>query len=360
MELKQIHNITFNTQETVVSASLNSADEWILLLSSGQVVQFNVEDSSNKLLFDINNDFTYKDGGFDIAAPCSIYTLGDIVVLVNDYKLHGYVHYPGNYHRLHIWRGEYHADITRFPIALYKSDIGIPHLIYGVDWNHLQIMNLDTRQVLTAAKSLIEENAEERHIEFYKQNTEENKLPWPTPYNYFFGGLLMSPDNNHFLSKGWVWGSADSYNVYNVADFISNCRITDKNIGCWEHENRAACWIDNETVAVAYNPFIDDDSTKGEPIEIRFYDISSQETVEAKRFIIGKNLPMPNDIFYIKRLNVIIAVYAENGIIAYNANGDVLLRDDASPNKFYPEHELFLSFSHQTVSVFQLRVSEVE
>ncbi len=34
-------------------------------------------------------------------------------------------------------------DITNYPIALFKNNDGIPHIIYGAAWNHVQIMNLD-------------------------------------------------------------------------------------------------------------------------------------------------------------------------------------------------------------------------
>ena len=173
----------------------------------------------------------YSDGGFDTLAQTSIYTLNEILVVVNDFKRHGFVHYPDKYHALHLWREDYHVDISTYPIALYKNSDGVPHLVFAEAWNHVQIMNLDTRQILTASKSLIERNAEEKHIEFYKKFSEDNKLAWPRPYDYFFGKLYISPNQKKFSSAGWVWGSYDSYLVFDIDNFIYSNRISDIKIG---------------------------------------------------------------------------------------------------------------------------------
>src|SRR5688572_21348407 len=157
MKANKIHDITFDTDETIMAATLSKANEVVMLLSSGSVSRFNVDDRKGKYLFSVKSDMGYSDGGFDITAKTSIYTMDEIVVVVNDYKCHGFVHYPDKYHALHLGREDYHADISTYPIALYKNEEGVPHLIFGQAWNHIQIMNLDTRQILTASKSLIEE-----------------------------------------------------------------------------------------------------------------------------------------------------------------------------------------------------------
>ena len=75
-------------------------------------------------------------------------------------------------------------------------------MIYGVAWNKIHVANLTTRQVLTADKSLIEEGAEQHH------------------FDYFFGGLTISPNGKKFLSAGWIWGSYDACAIYDIEDFI--------------------------------------------------------------------------------------------------------------------------------------------
>jgi len=74
-------------------------------------------------------------------------------------------------------------------------------LIHAVDWNRLEVLNLDTLQNLTAAKSLIEEDAEKRHLEFVARHTGANadNRPWPHPFDYFYGALLLSPDKSYFF-----------------------------------------------------------------------------------------------------------------------------------------------------------------
>ena len=152
LEIKKIHDLTFDTEETILATTLSAPNECVMLMSDGKIIRYNIEKEDNEVLFSVKNRVSYSDSGFDIHAPSTIYTMDSIVVIVNDYKRHGYVHYPGNYESLHLWRKDYHADISRYPICLFKDENDIPHLIYGVAWNHLQIMNLDTRQILTRFK----------------------------------------------------------------------------------------------------------------------------------------------------------------------------------------------------------------
>ncbi len=186
MEIVKINETRFDIEENIITVSLSGFNEFVMLMSSGDVIRYNIDEQKKQFLFSVKSSFSFEDGGFDIESPSTIYTLDSIVVIVNDYKRHGFVHYPEKYNSLHLWRKDYHAAISTYPIALFKDEIGIPHLIYGEAWNHIQIMNLDTRQILTASKSLIEEKAEEKHLEFYKNHKEQNKLPWPRPYDYFW------------------------------------------------------------------------------------------------------------------------------------------------------------------------------
>lgn len=219
-------------------------------MDSGNVIRHDIELGKSEILFSVRSDLVYEDGGFDVNAKSTIYTLDSIVVIVNDFKRHGYVHYSGKFKRMHLWREDYHASISQYPIALFKNEKGIPHLIYAEAWNHIQIMNLDSRQILTAAKSLIAKNAEQNYLDHDKNGVEGNILPWPRPYDYFFGKLELSPDKSHFISAGWVWGSSDVYRIYEIEHFIENNRIADITIGYWEHCNRAVCWIDDKRVAI--------------------------------------------------------------------------------------------------------------
>ncbi len=359
MEISEVSSITFNTEESIMAVTLSASNELVMLMSSGNVIRYNIDEQKEDYLFSVKSSFTYKDGGFDVKAQSTIYTLGSIVVIVNDYKLHGFVYYPNKYKKLHLWRQDYHADISCYPISLFKNENGTPHLIYGEAWNHLQIMNLDSRQILTASKSLIEEGAEERHFQFYKTHKEDNKLTWPRPYDYFFGKLEMSPNNKQFLSTGWAWGSSDAYNVYNLEHFIKSNRISSKTIGFWGHNNRAACWIDNNTIAILYNPYYEDDdnSTKDSPYEIHFYTVNQRES-KIKRKIQVKDLDIYNSKMYFnKNLNSIILFSDNIGLVILSKEGEILFHDKGVKIDYYfLELNLFLKKNDNTITIQQLKV----
>src|SRR4051812_3811299 len=125
MQIQKIHEITFATEESIITATLANANECVLLLSSGIVVRFHIQERQTEHLFSVYHQIGYSDGGFDLNSQSTIYTLDSIVVVVNDYKRHGFVYYPEKYHALNLWREDYHADISCYPIGLYKDEAGI-------------------------------------------------------------------------------------------------------------------------------------------------------------------------------------------------------------------------------------------
>ena len=324
------------------------ADEYILLLSDGDVFQLNGQKGSSEHLFSINSS------GFDSSAPSSIYALDGNVVVVNKHKTEGVLYRDGD-SKIALFRGNYYADISHFPIALFK-DAAMSFMIYGVDWNHIQIMNVDTLQIVTADKSLIEENAETWHKDFYKRMDLKVTTPWPKPYDYFYGELLMSPDEKHFLSKGWNWGSRDAYTIYNVADFIGNNRISYKTLGYWEHVTRGACWVDDNTVAVPYWPGLDEEEeSTDKSVELHFYDIQAQKPELVKRLVLEFNDIGFEKLFFYKKANALICLDKENGLTIIDLDGAVLARDSAfHAEHFYPEMGLFLSWNDRSLVVHQI------
>lgn len=357
MKVNKIYDITFDTDNTIMTSTLSKSNEIVMLMSSGSVVRVNLDDKNIVRLFSVKNNINYTDGGFDLTAKTSIYTMDEIVVIVNDFKSHGFVHYPGLYYALHLFREDYHAQLTKYPIALYKNDIGAPHLIYGEAWNHIQIMNLRSRQILTAAKSLIEEDAEERHIEFYSKYSEDNKLAWPRPYNYFFGKLFVSPNQKKFLSAGWNWGSADCYNVYDIENFINSNRISDLNIGIWEHEYRATCWLDNETIAVVYNPSTEEDenATPDSPCEIHFYRIVGNNIQTVKKIQITDESIVSSRLYFNAEMNAFIAVSNQNNLSVISLDGQIIFEDkNLKVDEYSVETGRFLVVDNKTISVYEL------
>ncbi|MGL5274514.1 hypothetical protein SAMN04488018_11247 [Myroides marinus] len=328
MKIEKKHSKTFATEDTILSATLAQSDEAVLVMSNGDVVRYNFVTDETHTVSTLKDSMGYTDGGFDLTSPISIYTLDDIIVAVNDFTRHGYIFNPTQKYRLHLWRGEYYAKITKYPIALYKDTQQVPHLIYANDWNHVHIMNLNTRQILTAAKSLIEQNAEEEHIEFYKTHEESNKLAWPSSYDYFYGGLSVSPDNKYFTSAGWVWGSFDCCNTYEIEDFIKNNRISDIYTAGGEHVDSPLCWVNNNTIAIAYDPYAegDEEATKGSLKEIHLYHIENNSST-----LIEKIQMQRQDIEYTKMyfdtvLNSFILLSKSGEITVISKSGEIVLQ----------------------------------
>jgi hypothetical protein len=218
-------------------------------------------------------------------------------------------------------------------------------------------MNLDTLQILTASKSLIEENAEEKHIEFYNNFSERNTHPWPQEYNYFFGKLYLSPDAKHFLSAGWVWGSFDAYHAYDLEHFISSNRIADIGIGSWEHENRAVCWIDDQTVAVAYHPFTegDEDATVASPAQIHLYSIVAGKAELVKKIQIGDARVVPGRMIYDRRFSAMVALSSKTGLSVISISGQILFHDDLKIDEYHVETGLLLKTENKTIAVYEIR-----
>lgn len=357
-EIRERAHYKIEGEDAVLAATTGSSTQLIYLLSSGKVIRYDIDSNSSEILFTIGaKGIHYADGGFDLTAQSSIYTIDSVVVVVNDYKQHGYIHYPGYFGILHLWRKDYHADISRYPIGLFKDAFGVPHIIHSEAWNCLQIMNLQTRQVLTASKSLIEEGAEERHIEFYKKYSEDNKLPWPRPYDYFFGQLEMSPDNKHFMSLGWTWGSYDHYTVYNTEKFIKSHRIASISIGGGEHENRGACWIDNQTAVIPYNPSMegDDDALPGSDDELHFYRIAESEATLEKKVVVKELRILKFQLAFSPRYKIIVCHSEELGIALLSLAGEVLFYNKELKFKGYDkDNGLFYTFHEQSIRLFEL------
>jgi hypothetical protein len=358
MQITKINQLSLEIEETIAASTLSNSDELVFLLSSGNVIRYKISEQNAQYLFSVNSSITYSNGGFDCAAKTSIYTMDSIVVVVNDYKLHALIHYPQKYNTLRIQREDYHADISCYPIALFKDEKDVPHLIYGVAWNHIQIMNLDTRQIVTASKSLIEEGAEEHHIEYYKNHKEDNKFPWPTPYDYFFGKLFISPNQKEVLSAGWAWGSSDYYTVYNIQQFIESNRITKTVVDGWEHYNRAVCWIDNETIAVTFNPYqerYDDSVPVDSPHEIHFYKFING-SINLERQVKVEGLDISNvKMYFNKQRNALLLFSDKVGLAIVSLSGESLFLDSTLLlDNYFSDTQLFIKTEGQCVSIYQM------
>ncbi|MGF6906144.1 hypothetical protein [Fusobacterium sp. PH5-44] len=300
----------------------------IFLTTTGEIKSYNFDTQETNSLFNTNSGaLKFRDGGFDPTAVSSIYTLDEVIVVVNNYKCHGYIFNSKENYKIHFSRVPYHEDISKYPIVLFKNDLDVLFLAFATEWNRLQIVNLNTRQIITADKSLIEENAEQQHIDFYKTHVEKNKLLWPRGYDYFYGGLKLSPDHKTFASAGWVWGSSDCIKVYNIEDFMNNHRIKDTTIGFYEHNNRDVCFVDNTTIATIYNAYFEGESSEEKtPWEILLYNVN--DVSDKKKITLENSYNLGNaNLDYDPKTQNFYLYNDSLGLIVYNAVGKLIFHN---------------------------------
>lgn len=353
-----IKNFECTFEENIVAVHQKNAEELIVLLQNEVVVKHLVITNETKELFSIKTAMNYSDGGFDINTPYSIYAMDDIIVVSNDKKTHAIIHYHEKY-TIRIQRENYHADISKFPIALFKNEENIPHLIYGSDWNRVDIMNIEDCHNLTADKSLIEEDAEENHL----TNSNPEKYGyriWPREFDYFYADLKVSPDQKHFLSKGWSWGSSDSYYVFRIEDFIKNKRITYQAVNHWEHESRAACWITNDELVVCCNAISEefDDADPENPIEIVFYKLIGEKFEIIKRTRVTELTDTNFEFEFLANQQLILAYRKkEKGIYIFDLDGNLLLKNETHKiDHLWPENLTFSTIEKNELTLFQLEL----
>lgn len=351
-----IKTFEYTFEENIVAVHQKNTEELIVLLQNEVVVKHHVITNETKELFSIKTAMNYSDGGFDINAPCSIYAMDDIIVVSNDKKTHAIIHYHEKY-TIRIQREDYHADISKFPIALFKNQDNIPHIIFATAWNRVDVMNLENCHNLTADKSLIEQDAEESHAKYANPEKHGYHI-WPSNFDYFYADLIMSPDNKHFLSKGWSWGSSDSYYVFRIEDFIKNKRITYQAVNHWEHESRAACWITNDELVVCCNAISEefDDADPDNPIEIVIYKLTGEKFEIIKRTRVSDLADTDHEFQYSFALQAIVSYPKTNlGLLIFDLDGKTILKENQYKiENFNIENHTFSTFDKHELNIFKI------
>ncbi|WP_282628390.1 hypothetical protein [Empedobacter sedimenti] len=354
MKIEQTYYNAF--EESIVAVNQKNENEIILLFQDQTVRKHDLIYHTTKTLFSLETKIEYTDGGFDIESACSIHLLDNIIVISNDEKTHSFVHYPEKY-TIRLQREDYYADISKFPIALYKNENDVPHLIYATAWNRVEILNLEDCHNLTADKSLIEEDAEEKHVKYANPEKYGYHI-WPSRFDYFYADLKISPDQKHFLSKGWAWGSSDAFYAFNIEDFIKNKRIKTIKVDFWEHESRAACWISNDEIIVCCNAILEDfdDADPDNPIEIVQYKLSGEKFEKIKRTKIPDLTDTSHEFEYSSALQAIVSYPKANpGLLIFDLDGKTILKNSQyNIEDFNIENLTFSSFDKHELSIYQI------
>jgi hypothetical protein len=99
-------------------------------------------------------------------------------------------------------RSYYQSDVYEFPIAFfdYKEKTYLIHCPFG--YNRLDFEDVETGEIIT-------------------KNVERN------PQDFFHSRLEVSPDNKHFMSKGWVWHPFDVIKLYDIEKCFENAVYLD-------------------------------------------------------------------------------------------------------------------------------------
>lgn len=354
MHIEELHEINF--LENIVTATLFNENELIVLMHNGEVLRYFLKTQKKETLVTIAIEKAGSNEKFDINAPSTIYVLNDIIVIANDYKTHVFVFFSTQKASFYLQRKDYYADISKYPIALFNNERGTPHLIYGVAWNHLQIMNLETKEIVTLSKSQFEENAAEKYKAFCKEFGLPEQAREDSAFDYFFGALKISPDKKYFLSKGWSWGSCDSYKVFEINHFINRPEILTLNIGDWEHLNRAACWIDEQTVAFGYNPFAEEDNAANFVIGSEIHLCNFMNKSLEHNIIKAEGLDTINaKMAFSKRFQTIVLCSKTSGVAAVSLDGKILLHNsEIKPTDYIYDLDLFITIRDKKIIIDQL------
>ncbi len=350
MELKEITSRAVQGEIRAVGAGSGRA---VWLLSNGAVMSMDVLSGKAVMIFDTAEAVSYDDGGFDANSPSAVYVKGGYTAVTNRFGRHGWVYSDAEDWRIRLMRDAYQTESTEYPMAFCERD-GKVHMIFAEAWNHLQIADLDTRRVLTAAKSRVTEGAEEKHLAYYREHEEANKLLWPSEYDYFYGRIKVSPDGAHFLSCGWVWGAFDAVVAYDTADFIENPRIRESVVFAGEFMHRNACFVGNGAAAVPVKPDIDDYGYDGGdeiPWEVRLYDLDGMELASVA--LPGINLEKAD----LASVNGLVCLWGkEFGFAAMDfETGSVVYRDEEfCPAAFDSDNGWFVTAEDGVVGVWKM------
>ncbi|MCL2652702.1 MAG: hypothetical protein FWD63_02810 [Propionibacteriaceae bacterium] len=360
--ITQSIDVTLDISGNIQASALLGDTRLVALTTDGYVIMHEIDTNTQRRLFRTgSNIVVYPDGGFDPSSPSSIYTMGDIFVLVNDFKAHGFVYNFAQDYLLCLTREDKLLNHCKYPIALFRGGDGDPYMIYGTDWDRVDVANLATRQVVTADKSRIEVDAEKHHIDFDKDFDEAIKLLWPTEFDHFYGKLALSPSKTKFVSAGWYWGSYDDAAVFDIAEFVGNHRVTSCHLYSLVHEGRSVCWVDDDTIAVPYKPAHEDDDdqiqTFDEDWQIRLYRADRREK-KAKEVVLPSepvNLASTELVYQIDEARF-CAFSKTIGLVVIARDGRVLLQDPTiTPTSYDEAHGVFLSHEGKRIRVFAVK-----
>jgi hypothetical protein len=254
--------------ESLIDAQFQASDQSlsvVCLTSLGRILRRRFDGGEQEVLAACG-------GHLDLSKPTRMSSYGQYIAIVNEFGTNGIVVGCDNRNwEFNLERGDYCAHVSSFPIAFFTQN-GAAHLIHGTDWNRLDITSLETKKCLT-----------------------ERVVSYEPPLNYadyFHGSLLVSPDEQHFISTGWHWQPTDAMRLWRVPEFENSFELGYRDIdhprdadavGCvW---NRPVCFVDDDIIGYGHNRCegLDDNGTHSAS-EIILHNIVTGEIVQRLPF----------------------------------------------------------------------------
>jgi len=145
-------------------------------------------------------------------------------------------------------RDDYHCDVSSYSVGFLEND-GKTLFICQTEWNRLDIFDAESGKNLTE-REISREDSGDRDEKYGCIIFEDKNY-----LDYFHSQLHISPDNNYFLSNGWIWQPYDFLTLYNVKDFFKIFEpgaIFVDQVFCADGYNwdRPCCFVDDETFVV--------------------------------------------------------------------------------------------------------------
>ena len=278
----------------------------------------------------------------ELDQPIDIHIYENFVVAVNRRNTNGWVvNVEDSNWELKLTRGDYHVGHCTFAIGFFKRDESV-HLIHTTDWNRLDITDLESKKCIT-----------EREIK-YSPNSEEciNYL------DYFHSSLITSPDESKFIVNGWIWSPYDVLFLWTIEDFLERFEPSFSRLKTLEttgyNWDRPVCFLDNETIAWAYNEREANEGLKNHASEVVVQRISDNEIISRTTidlFQLTNCGEVTGELNYNQAHDALLVHGSKQPLIAVGRNGEIRVRSEFVPDTCSRTADVLTRFSDCEVEV---------
>jgi hypothetical protein len=278
---------------------------------------------------------------FEHIADTKIYSYKNYICIVENRGLHGVVLdlQDTDFYKI-LFREDYHTEHCSFSIGFFTKDEQV-FLIHGTARNRLDITCLKDNTLQT--NRLID----------YETNTNY--------VDYFHSLLAVSPDEKSFVSNGWVWSPCDAIMLFSVEFFLktyenSHVFVTFEQTTGYNWD-RPLCWVDNQTLAVAYNKGQDSVNEGIFVSEILLIDLIANKIIDRidfEGFARGKedNSEVFGNLYFDPKHKFFIALNNQTGLLITDLKGREIYKNSLVTTHLYsPQYQFFYSYKEGELEV---------